>query len=724
MVSPSISKTKTRRATTLGSERKGKKVFKTYGSKDSQDIFEFRGSSDGEQDLFCSKISGSITKPRDTTDRPFDSKSQEDTPGTGQYGKSGSHEAELHEYMDKLDSHPASGDRQITTSRAGIQQDPLLLSLVKPAIGTHTQVSESSTITTIPFSTPAEPTPTKDVKRCEFQALDDRMPTPTVSSKSHNDAEKAVNSSQSNVVSAKRSIVQMELPTVSFEQGGDAESDESWHLSKRICTDEDPDVPLRSEAHQAFEQNIAQKEQPTNLSSMIDTLLQSLPHATDRLVIESTIRECGGNVDLAASRLLDAEEQGGPIDELSLSMLGGARTRSSKSDKKPQLQDRRHKDELGSDEVENSLPKEQYQPRPSRSRSGQVNGDDPVIPVDFSRRPEALVKPKKSKRRKTTALAKAAPKYEEEDEEDVIPLFSIQIPAKAVDSESKTSWEDVKPADTNIPGVYSVAHTAREATSASILPASKKQRGRPQKKAMDPSQRTPGAEPLVNDEVQELDAETAEDPTIEETAELSKLSALKKQRGRPHKRAAESLEEVPPESLIIDNDEEEPDGDLVEDLPQDPDNNDFLSAAETQAAKKQRGRPKKKAAKPPEVPPSGIESYDESADLTVTKNSRKRKKSTIIEPPIIPSADDPPSSLNANSHTRQTPLTETQANTNPMPSTKSSSSPIKSPQQQPETPQKQKGPDKHSPLQSGKVRYRVGLSKRARIEPLLRVVRK
>jgi hypothetical protein len=43
-----------------------------------------------------------------------------------------------------------------------------------------------------------------------------------------------------------------------------------------------------------------------------------------------------------------------------------------------------------------------------------------------------------------------------------------------------------------------------------------------------------------------------------------------------------------------------------------------------------------------------------------------------------------------------------------------------------QTPRKapQKGPDKHSPLNSGKVPYRVGLSKRAKIEPLLRILKK
>jgi hypothetical protein len=44
----------------------------------------------------------------------------------------------------------------------------------------------------------------------------------------------------------------------------------------------------------------------------------------------------------------------------------------------------------------------------------------------------------------------------------------------------------------------------------------------------------------------------------------------------------------------------------------------------------------------------------------------------------------------------------------------------------PHTPEKKvkKGPDQHSPLQSGKIPHRVGLSKRVRIAPLLKVIRK
>lgn len=60
-----------------------------------------------------------------------------------------------------------------------------------------------------------------------------------------------------------------------------------------------------------------------------------------------------------------------------------------------------------------------------------------------------------------------------------------------------------------------------------------------------------------------------------------------------------------------------------------------------------------------------------------------------------------------------------------LPSPSSELASLKKVSMPPETPQKPaKGPDKHSPIASSKVAYRVGLSKRARIEPLLRIVRK
>ncbi|KAI4126357.1 MAG: hypothetical protein LQ338_003793 [Usnochroma carphineum] len=63
-------------------------------------------------------------------------------------------------------------------------------------------------------------------------------------------------------------------------------------------------------------------------------------------------------------------------------------------------------DELASEDPIPDLPQENYQPRPSRSRSG-LTSDDLIVPDDFSKRPETLAKSKtrangKTKRRKIT----------------------------------------------------------------------------------------------------------------------------------------------------------------------------------------------------------------------------------------------------------------------------------------------------------------------------------
>lgn len=61
-------------------------------------------------------------------------------------------------------------------------------------------------------------------------------------------------------------------------------------------------------------------------------------------------------------------------------------------------------DDSGPDNLMPDLPLENYQPRPSRSRSA-LTSDELLIPEDFSKRPEAHAKSKgKTKRRKTTDL--------------------------------------------------------------------------------------------------------------------------------------------------------------------------------------------------------------------------------------------------------------------------------------------------------------------------------
>ena len=162
--------------------------------------------------------------------------------------------------------------------------------------------------------------------------------------------------------------------------------------------------------------------------------------------------------------------------------------------------------------------------------------------------------------------------------------------------------------------------------------------------------------------------------------------------------------------------------------------------------KRKRGRPKKQVANVPESepeekrlelsamleqgPPKLIES------TTTVKKTRRRKKTgesalqiseefaTELEE-SAPTSDLSEKILEPNLHI---------ANILPGSTTKDFSSTCAGKEATPapalapaiETPKKPpaKGSGKHSPLNSGKVPYRVGLSKNARIEPLLRMVRK
>lgn len=742
-VSPSVSKTKFRRATITGSERKETKALKTYGSKASRDISEFRGSSDGGQDIYCSRSSGSVIGSRDTEEPQGNVESKKCTRDTAQCEKLSYYKAELPKNADNTNLHLSTESRQNETSPAASLRSSMLPPTLKPFVETHTQRPESSTASTVPFDIPPKLTQIEDAGSSRFSASNDRMPTPTVSFKSRSDAEKPLDSSQSSAKSKNGSSAQVDVSSPRFEKHAELENSDSLPPSKRTRTEDVSGVLSSAEQHQKLQEDAIRREGLPIFASRIDSLVHSLPFTTDRVAIATALEECGGNMDLAASRLLDAEEQGGGHDELSLSAsipaMGSARTRSSKSYKKRELEGKQHTDELGSEEIEIGFPKERYQPRPSRSRSGHGEADDLIIPVDFSKRPEALVKSKKSKRRKTTALAKATPKYEEEDEEEVTPLFSVPKSIKHVDLEMKTRPDSANLANTELPWADPKAQGGHEVIQTANLPASKKQRGRPHKKSTEPRETFSEERPVIDHEDEEPDAEMTEDPLAKAISEAPKPSAPKKQRGRPLKKATGSPEEISEEQLFADEHEEEPDEDLGKDLQENQGDHGVVSAAKTPVAKKQRGRPKKKPAKSLEDIPSDNDDNvepPEPSKTPSTKSPRKRKKPTLEDPPVIDNDDDedPPPLLNKSSHPN--PLSETQANTTPVPTTTTTDNPSPPPTpstkhpQQPETPHKpsnvsqQKGPDKHSPLQSGKVRYRVGLSKRARIEPLLRVVRK
>jgi len=354
------------------------------------------------------------------------------------------------------------------------------------------------------------------------------------------------------------------------------------------------------------------------------------------------------------------------IDELS-STASTAKRKASKTSQKPEPAPATHSDELGADDLAGVLPKEQYQPRPSRSRSNR-NDEELVVPEDFSKRPEVLAKKKASKRRKTTALARPSPKVEIEDDDDEDQDL-IALPPR-ISKKAKSAVEPVV-----------------------LIPSENNQ-----------AEETEQAKAPVDDE-QPLPDEAH----LPEKAPHS--SPPKKKRGRPRKptKEQEAATEPPKE-------DQHPPTDDDEDLPAPRDL--------TKKGRKSR---------------TLDTNTDNSATAPITKGRKKRKANNttlaILPDERTETNDAPPP---ASADELDPHLSQTEGNRRPPPhSTTTTASKAKTAADPaslttpPKTPQKAaqpssaaKGPDKHSPLNSSKVKFRVGLSKRARIEPLLKVVRK
>lgn len=296
-------------------------------------------------------------------------------------------------------------------------------------------------------------------------------------------------------------------------------------------------------------------------------------------------------------------------------------------------------DEPSSDEEAIGLPKDQYQPRPSKSRSGR-DTEKVIIPADFSKRPEAAGKKKiKRKRCKTTAFHELRAKIEEDDEDE---LLDYKPTMQKIDEIPMKTFEHTKKADSSEP-------PAERAVTRDSPPTSKQ------------------------------DAWSVE---------------AKQPRGRPKTGIVEGT-----------------DGQVRRDVNE--------NALDLGPEKGQDSAPAKKA----------------------TKGAKRKEATLQISEEIVQDSDDELGDVDEMVRKTRSNLHETQDNgatskpaqkpaPPPSPTRKATSAPpTKVMETPPQTPPKsgttaQKGPDKHSPISSGKVAYRVGLSKRARIAPLLRIVRK
>ena len=301
-------------------------------------------------------------------------------------------------------------------------------------------------------------------------------------------------------------------------------------------------------------------------------------------------------------------------------------------------------DEVPSDDVDLGFPKEQYQPRPSRSRSNR-DVDNLVQAIDYSKRPEAALKAnKKLKRRKTTSdftVSSRAAVVEGSLDEAGGLLQSNVWDAKPslVDEGSPTLAALDNVAESKSFNTKRVAVDAQVPSAEVAEP--KKKRGRPKKQT-------------VAERDEDNVHETPEEPAQRAKVVIESKAAGPAQpakRGRKRKKTEEEL------SLFI----EEP---VAEDTVASTHHDDSKAIDDISCT----------------IIPSEAKTKANKTDQALSKES------TPTPAPIQP--QPPPAPL--------------------------------------QTPQKQgkKGPDKHSPLNSGKVAYRVGLSKNARIEPLLRGLRR
>lgn len=487
----------------------------------------------------------------------------------------------------------------------------MLPPLVKHALAFHLD-SDHSCPSTVPNTTPAEPSQAESKLADEHSYLrplswstSARMTSPTVAGSSNQESEYAFEHSVSANINGE-----------SKPPGGSANiqvAEEDVTINSAL----QPSPPARG-----------RRQPPGLLATDLGTTQELAPEVKDELSKPSATHE-GSGTSLQKSQPL-------------------------KGKLKRKTQDNIHTDELGSDDIAVGLPKEQYQPRPSRSRANRAD-EEFLLAVDFSKRPEVVAKVR-IKRRRTTGGH--IPTHEDvtvdsfselgDDEAKALRKTKTKRPKATGDQDPPCGTTDiVDPPQHDTDGTE--MHGEEKATS---FPTEKEE-----------------LEETVNvvDDNNGNDLDDAIKP-------VEKSEEPKKKRGRPRKKTTEEPLSFPEPSN---------------------DNPPALPAANTENPTKPP--PVKKPAK-----------RRKTNDTTTTQISEERVVSDNEDLHLgadDASHDDPkiPSLLPLDSPPRE-----------PKPT-----APV-------QTPQKKapKGPDKHSPLNSGKVPYRVGLSKKARIEPLLRIVRK
>ncbi|MCJ1402854.1 hypothetical protein MMC11_006075 [Xylographa trunciseda] len=432
-----------------------------------------------------------------------------------------------------------------------------------------------------------------------------------------------------------------------------------------------PDTPIeagRSQKLPSADQTESSARMPSPTisgKSSKEILTQSTDHVNDALEYLAEVdmeepvahfahpsapKQCSKDNDGAIASRLPSTQGSTPGTQDELSMIApedkAPSTAVQKTKSKQRLSETNNVDELGSDDVAIGLPAEQYQPRPSRSRASRTV-DDLLLTIDYSKRPEAVVKAR-NKRRKTEGDQLAVT-----EEIVAIDLKDTKVRRNAEHSErpdfppQEYATERTHPA-AKVAMVDTSIETEDMVPSAYDLEPAKKKRGRPKK------------QPTTDDDNQIFQSVSKDVIDLAVDADLPSMATATSTAKKSRKRKKTQDSVAISEEIVVEG-------------------NESPSALQIKARER---------------------NYADGCDTSLDTS---QNSANIIKAPIQPIETQRPSDEKIS----------------PAPEVVQSKPP-------PETPRKTvvKGPGKHSPLNTGKVPYRVGLSKRARIEPLLRIVRK
>jgi hypothetical protein len=384
---------------------------------------------------------------------------------------------------------------------------------------------------------------------------------------------------------------------------------------------------------------------------------------------------------------------------------------------------RRSKSQLmpiaGSDDdlVAIGLPREQYKPRPSRSRSLKVDEEQPI---DYSVRPERAKKV--SKRRQTTGAVNASSITTPEKVRQICDMgFTPSTTSGALKKNNGDVIQTIEWLVTNNVGHDELAPPSpprlkpvmNKSNETSAMDSDTIQDIMRNLNEYQREDTQAAAQDVVHVAVAKDAVRSDTTDNIKEAPTADLRSPAKVQVVIP-KKSPVAVSKQPPSSVTISDKKAKRRKTTLDQPESEPAEIAHAAPEAVPAKKKARGRPKKVA---PVAPPT---EPDPGPLARTIEGEHHGEAAQTIEPVSVAEETQKDSGTAPEEANDANPPDITDAKSAGLPNPPAKPSPAAAS----ETPERNMKPTTASPLNTGKVPYRVGLSKRARIAPLLRIVKK